>query len=196
MANILGQITLNEVFLYEVDADPAFGVGTPALLGTLAILKDGSIGRLFQKVGNADTEWRFIPTKKDKTRISKTAVFLNNSNNLSKGTYFYLEDVISGNYTGFGLNGLYSVVSMTITNRYTTTQPYTFVLRRKTDQQSWTTITGSSFTMPSGKMKASWDGRIDLQADDEIVPYIQSGSYGKLGYACFVVDLIPTEDLL
>ena len=45
-------------------------------------------------------------------------------------------------------------------------------------------------------MKASWDGRIDLQADDEIVPYIQSGNNGQLGYACFIVDLIPTEDLL
>lgn len=196
MANILGQLTLNETSLYEVDADPSINGGTFAKLGTLAILKDSSIGRLFQKVGEADTEWRFIPTKKDKTRIAKTAIFLNNGNNLNSGTYFYLEDVISGNYTGFGLNGLYSVVSMTVTNRYTTTQPYTFVLRRKTGRQSWKTITGSSFVMPSGKMKASWDGRIDLQADDEIVPYIQSGSNGQLGYACFVVDLIPTEDLL
>ena len=196
MANILGQITVNETNIMEVDSDPSLNVGTPAFLGTIAILKDGSIGRLYQKVGASDTEWRFIPTKKDKTRIAKTAIFFNNGNNLNSGTYFFLEDVIAGNYTGFGLSGLYSVVSMTVTNRYTTTQPYTFVLRRKTGQQSWSTITGSSFTMPSGKMKTSWDGRIDLQADDEIVPYIQSGSNGQLGYACIVVDLIPTEDLL
>ena len=196
MANILGQITVNETNIMEVDSDPSLNVGTPAFLGTIAILKNGSIGRLFQKVGNADTEWRFIPTKKDKTRISKTAVFFNNGNNLANGTYFFLEDVIQGNYTGFGVSGLYSVVSMTLTSRYYTTRDYTIALRRKTGQQTWSTIADSNFVIPSGNIKASWDGRVDLQADDEIIPYIVSGSNGQLGYCCLVVDLIPTEDLL
>lgn len=196
MANILGQLTLNETSLYEVDADPSINGGTFAKLGTLAVLKDSSIGRLFQKVGEADTEWRFIPTKKDKTRIAKTAIFLNNGNNLNSGTYFYLEDVIAGNYTGFGVSGLYSIVGMTLTSRYYTTRDYTIALRRKTGQQTWATISGTNFVIPSGNIKASWDGRVDLQADDEIIPYVVSGSNGQLGYCCLVVDLIPTEDLL
>ena len=198
MANILGQITVNETNIFEVDSDPSLLGGTVAKLGTLAILKDSSstVGRLFQKVGNADTAWRFIQTKQDKTRIPRIACFRHGGSNLNSGTYFNLDDVIAGNYKGFGLSGLYSVVGMTLTMRYVTTSAYSIVLRRKTASQAWSTISGLTFTIATGSLKAKWTGRLDLQADDEIIPYISSGSNGQLTCPVLNVDLIPTEDLL
>lgn len=54
MAIIQGQVTVNEVLILEVDSNPASGAGTPAPIGSLAIVETGA---LFQKTGALDTQW-------------------------------------------------------------------------------------------------------------------------------------------
>lgn len=53
----LGKLTLNEIELYEIDANPQTEA-TEASLGSFAILTDGTA--IFQKVGVGDTDWREI----------------------------------------------------------------------------------------------------------------------------------------
>ena len=57
MANITGQITLNQLSLVEVDADPAAGGGTAAPIGSRAFFNSGTIGTSYLKVGAANTAW-------------------------------------------------------------------------------------------------------------------------------------------
>ena len=59
MANIEGQITVNEVDILEVDSPPSSGGGTPAPVGSIAIEQDelNQEGRLYQKIGPLDTDW-------------------------------------------------------------------------------------------------------------------------------------------
>jgi hypothetical protein len=54
---VLGQITLNEISIYEIDALPyTAGNGFSAPIGSLAIMTDGS--GIFQKIGASDLGWR------------------------------------------------------------------------------------------------------------------------------------------
>lgn len=55
MAQILGQVTLNEIKLFEVDVNPSQGLGTSGPLGSLAVLS--SNGEVWKKYGSANTEW-------------------------------------------------------------------------------------------------------------------------------------------
>jgi hypothetical protein len=55
MANILGLQTVGNVNVITVDSNPAFGVGTPANVGSIALAQDS--GWTFQKIGGADTDW-------------------------------------------------------------------------------------------------------------------------------------------
>lgn len=58
MAQILDIVTVGEKTIYNVDQDPAAGAGTPAEIGSLALLESGSsIGEAYLKVGAADTAW-------------------------------------------------------------------------------------------------------------------------------------------
>lgn len=52
---IQGTLTLNEISLLEVDADPRV-TATPADIGSLAILD--STGQIFRKFNTGDTDWR------------------------------------------------------------------------------------------------------------------------------------------
>jgi len=63
MAEITGRITINNKDILEVDADPASGLGTPAPIGSLACFDSGTIGRLYIKVGAADTAWTQMDTQ-------------------------------------------------------------------------------------------------------------------------------------
>jgi hypothetical protein len=58
MANILGQITLDQLQILEVDADPSLGVGTVASAGSTAHLSDGSAS--YRKNSAVDTDWVLI----------------------------------------------------------------------------------------------------------------------------------------
>lgn len=81
MANILGQITCNEVRLLEVDTDPASGLGTVAAIGSLAIVQ--STGVTYKKFGSTDVQW--TPTIFGEHY--QTAVSLADSTNTSATTY-------------------------------------------------------------------------------------------------------------
>lgn len=58
MANILGETTLNEILLIEVDADPSVGAGTPAPAGSIATINDGSA--MYRKNSSVDTDWILV----------------------------------------------------------------------------------------------------------------------------------------
>ena len=60
MANIIGLITVNSKEVLEVDAVPSAGAGTPASIGSLAMLDDSGVGRLYIKTGAADTAWSVV----------------------------------------------------------------------------------------------------------------------------------------
>ncbi len=60
MAKVIGRITVNNKVIYEVDALPAAGAGTPAVRGSLAMFDSGTVGTLHVKTGTADTAWQQV----------------------------------------------------------------------------------------------------------------------------------------
>lgn len=55
MANIRGQISINEIRVYEVDSDPSGGSGLDANLGSIAILQ--STSQIWRKWGTGVNNW-------------------------------------------------------------------------------------------------------------------------------------------
>lgn len=71
MAQILGIKTVNEKLIYEVDQNPASGAGTPAPIGSMAMLETGSsVGEAYVKVGALDTAWDKITTFSSGTNVA------------------------------------------------------------------------------------------------------------------------------
>lgn len=62
MAAVLDQITVGEKLILVVDSAPAAAGGTPAEIGSEAILELAGVGTSYRKVGAADTAWDLIPT--------------------------------------------------------------------------------------------------------------------------------------
>lgn len=63
MANIYDQITIGDKKHLSVDGDPSGGAGTPAEVGSIASWDNGAgVGRLYIKVGTADTAWDKVST--------------------------------------------------------------------------------------------------------------------------------------
>jgi hypothetical protein len=65
MATILDQITVGDHLIYSLQEDPRTGSGTPALVGTIAMVNvddSGTTGVAYLKFGVADTAWRIIST--------------------------------------------------------------------------------------------------------------------------------------
>lgn len=100
MAN-LGSITLNEIQIFEVDADPSIG-GLAAPTGSLAILTDGS--KMFLKYGEGDTLWDGIspdskqPISGGTTVASGRQLFNLNSDIVITSTeYTNIADLTTGN---------------------------------------------------------------------------------------------------
>jgi len=65
MAIIRDQITVGDHLVYSLDTDPRTGLGTPAIVGTIAMIDvgdAGTLGEAYLKVGAADTAWRLIAT--------------------------------------------------------------------------------------------------------------------------------------
>lgn len=60
MSTKLGLITVNHEQILHVDATPSGGGGTPAPMGSMAMLDDGTSGYVYIKVGPADIDWREI----------------------------------------------------------------------------------------------------------------------------------------
>jgi len=57
LATITGRITLDERDIIEATSDPATGAGTPASVGSFALITDGTA---WLKTGAADTAWTQI----------------------------------------------------------------------------------------------------------------------------------------
>lgn len=67
MANITGFVTLDETYIFEVDADPSASAGTVAPVGSLAIVKATS--GLWQKTTAPDTGWALVSSSGSSSNI-------------------------------------------------------------------------------------------------------------------------------
>jgi len=102
MANITGQITINQLSMLEVDADPAAAAGTVAPIGSVAYFNSGSIGSTYIKVGAANTAWN-ISTIQSAALTSGSIPFTNTSGYLSQNNASLFWDQ-TNNRIGIGTN--------------------------------------------------------------------------------------------
>jgi hypothetical protein len=56
MANVLGQLTIGELQILEIDADPSIG-GLAAPLSSVAMLFGSGTGNVWVKTGTSNTAW-------------------------------------------------------------------------------------------------------------------------------------------
>lgn len=77
MAIVLGQVTINEIRVYQVDSDPSAAAGTIASVGSLAI--DQATGVVWRKFGSLDTEWTPVIYGSNWQTTSNPATTNNNS---------------------------------------------------------------------------------------------------------------------
>lgn len=71
MANITGQVTVDQLSIMEVDAAPGASTGTVAPLGSLAIFQNGTTSTAYLKNGTANTGWdQLVPLS-----LAQQAVF-------------------------------------------------------------------------------------------------------------------------
>lgn len=91
MANITGQITLNQLSLLEVDADPAASAGTSAPVGSRAFFSTGTIGTSYIKTGVADTAWN-ISTAQAASLTTGSIPFTNSSGFLAQDNASFFWD--------------------------------------------------------------------------------------------------------
>ncbi|MDW8348097.1 MAG: hypothetical protein RML94_14135, partial [Bacteroidia bacterium] len=54
----MGQISINNILVHEVNADPRTGAGVVSDLGDIAIATDGS--GIYQKIGTSNTDWQLM----------------------------------------------------------------------------------------------------------------------------------------
>jgi hypothetical protein len=96
MANILGQLTLNQTSLLEVDDVPSNGAGTVAPIGSLAIYSDGILGRQYIKTGSANTSWNILTASIQDRRA------LTNLQSTTSNVHSPITEMVSGSLdTGF-----------------------------------------------------------------------------------------------
>ncbi len=93
MAN-LGSITLNEIQIFEVDADPSMG-GLAAPTGSMAILTDGS--KMFLKYGEGDTAWNAV-SPDSKHSYYTTSNVSTSANSYSNVSDLITDDLVPGIY--------------------------------------------------------------------------------------------------
>lgn len=72
-------ITVNEVSLLEVDADPATAGGIAAAVGSIAVLSNGSSGNFWVKTGAGNTAWNPTPFMPSSTVLTTGSVPFANS---------------------------------------------------------------------------------------------------------------------
>lgn len=102
----MGQITLDEITLNEVDSDPSAGGGLAAPIGSYAFLETGGPGS-WQKYGPNATDWQKIANERllrcsvFSPYITSTATTLNGNLNLS-ATSNYIQ-FVTGTATGFSV---------------------------------------------------------------------------------------------
>ncbi len=88
MAQILDSITVGEYCLLELDTDPRTAGGTPATLGSIAVVQpNGSdLPQIFQKTGNSDTEW--VQYDSNTRTVTKPAHGFTLTDNIPLPAYF------------------------------------------------------------------------------------------------------------
>src|SRR5581483_10899598 len=74
MANIIGQTTIDEVQMIEVDGDPSTGGGTAANVGSIAILGTHADGKLWLKTSSSNSSWAIVHRAPDSTTLSQGSV--------------------------------------------------------------------------------------------------------------------------
>jgi len=135
MANILDQITIGDKKHLSVDADPAGGGGTAAEIGSIAAWDNGSgVGRVYIKVGTADTAWDKVSTAE--------------SGPVAQGAFRRLA-IYSTSPTGFVVDDQIQLnaqnVQVEVVNQATRTQPITYTVPNPGDA-----VTGADFVLSEG----------------------------------------------
>lgn len=101
---ILGQITVDEIYILSVDSDPAAS-STVAPIGSLATLDDNTNAKIWLKTGAANNAWSIVPNQANATNLSNGGfVFANANGNLVTNTARAFWDG-TGRFS-FGLNAL------------------------------------------------------------------------------------------
>lgn len=81
---ILGQITVNEINIFEVDQAPDISPGIDAPIGSIAIMKDGS--GIYQKNSTLNTGWYLctvsLPIPSDQVSFNTLVAFFAGANNV------------------------------------------------------------------------------------------------------------------
>lgn len=97
-----GQITLNEVSLFELDSDPSTGGGFAASIGSIAILGDQVSGAMWIKSGAGDTAWSIIPRLANGTAFTLGSVLFADANGFvaQKNAQFFWDN--TNNFLGLG----------------------------------------------------------------------------------------------
>lgn len=81
---IIGQLTLDQVSILEVDSDPSVG-GVSAPIGSIATLYDTVNGRLWIKSGGADTAWSIITRLASGTALTPGTIQFTDANGFTTG---------------------------------------------------------------------------------------------------------------
>ena len=100
---ITGQVTLDQISIYQVDADPSTS-GFAASIGSLASLYDGTNAKLWVKSGALNTDWAIVPRHVDGTTLVQGGILFANANGLvqqNAGTLFW---DATNKKLGLGLN--------------------------------------------------------------------------------------------
>lgn len=101
---ILGQITVDELLVISVDADPSLSLSVPAPIGSIALLDDDTNGRMWVKSGAANNAWSIIPRMGSATALSSGAVLFADSNGFITGNTGRIFWDQTNNRLGLGLN--------------------------------------------------------------------------------------------
>lgn len=100
---ILGQVTIDEIAVYSVSADPSVD-GFAAAIGSIASLDDDVNGRLWIKSGAGNTAWSIIPRLPNATALTANRFVFPDANGMLVTTPYALWEGGTGGRFSFGLN--------------------------------------------------------------------------------------------
>lgn len=134
-----GRITLNQVDIIEVDADPAVSPGIVAATGSIALLQTsitGTVTGIWQKIGPADTDWSSVSYK------SNPGLTFNRSGIVPPNSYL-LNELTPSNVVGgvAGVTGNIIAAMISVENSVTAT----FTIKRRSGA-TLTTIGSAAIT--------------------------------------------------
>jgi len=168
-----GRITVNEIIVIEVDADPTTLGGADAPTGSLA-MKDG--GGVWQKTGSGATEWTQVGYGVGGGSGVTPPFFFTRAGSLNPGSYLQVGSVVSSN-TGQLIPGTNKITKITVSlSGNVTNTEVVFQVQRRTGVATFTDIPGAEITIPVGSYSATAILSIDLNHDEEISVYYKTGA--------------------